>query len=337
MFRDEATIEVIAGKGGDGLVSFRREKYVQRGGPDGGDGGDGGSVILVANPQINSLLRVGRAFRYAAKGGQPGGPRKRTGAKGSDVRIDVPVGTQVLDAEHGNLMRDLAEEGMELVVAQGGRGGKGNPRFASSVIQVPRKATKGTQGESRRVRLELKLFAQVGLLGFPNAGKSTFLSTVTSAKPKVADYPFTTLVPQVGIAELPDYQSLVIADLPGLIEGAAEGHGLGHRFLKHVERCKVLLHLVDVSCAQERDPVDAWRSLEDELRKASPDLHGRPRLVVASKHFEDDESEEHLAALTAAAEAQGQSVLAMSSVLGLGVKEVLFAARDMVYGAPEVW
>ncbi len=337
MFRDETTIEVIAGKGGDGLVSFRREKYVHRGGPDGGDGGDGGSVILIATPQVHSLLAVGRVFRYAAQSGRPGGPRKRTGAKGEDVRIEVPVGTQVLDAEHGNLMRDLAEEGMELVVAQGGKGGKGNPRFASSVIQVPRKATKGTEGEARRVRLELKLFAQVGLLGFPNAGKSTFLSTVTAAKPKVADYPFTTLVPQVGIAELPEFQTLVIADLPGLIEGAAEGHGLGHRFLKHVERCKVLLHLVDVSCANERDPVEAWRALEHELEKASPDLYQRPRLVVASKHFEDDESEQHLADLTEAAAAVGQRVMPISSVLGLGLQEVLFAARDMVYGAPERW
>ncbi|HPF14905.1 MAG: GTPase ObgE [Planctomycetes bacterium] len=333
MFRDEAIIEVIAGKGGDGLISFRREKYVAFGGPDGGDGGDGGSVILVANPQVTSLLRIGRQFRYAARGGQPGGPRKCTGKGGADVRIEVPVGTQVLDAAHGNMLKDLCEPGMELVVAQGGRGGKGNPRFANAVVQVPRKATKGTEGEHRRIKLELKLFAQVGLLGFPNAGKSTFLSRVTAAKPKIADYPFTTLIPQVGIAELPDYETLVIADLPGLIEGAAEGHGLGHRFLKHVERCKVLIHLVDVSTMAERDPVEAWAALEEELLRASPDLHSRARLVVASKHFEDEESGPRLAELERAAGAVGQRVLPISSVLGLGLKEVLLAAREMVYGA----
>ncbi|MEZ6005261.1 MAG: GTPase ObgE [Planctomycetota bacterium] len=332
MFRDEAIIEVIAGKGGDGLVSFRREKYVLRGGPDGGDGGDGGSVILVADTQVHSLLRVGRMFRYAARGGGPGGPKKCTGARGEGVRISVPVGTQVLDPEHGNLMADLDEPGKELVVAKGGKGGKGNTRFATSIQQTPRKATKGGVGEKRRVKLELKLFAQVGLLGFPNAGKSTFLSRVTAARPKIADYPFTTLVPQMGIAELPDYESLIIADLPGLIEGAAEGHGLGHRFLKHVERCKVLLHLVDVSAMAERDPVEAWRALEHELEKASPDLHSRPRLVVATKYFEDDESEPLIEALRTAAEAAGQRVLPVSSVLGLGLKEVLLAARELVYG-----
>ncbi len=336
MFRDEATIDVIAGKGGDGLISFRREKYVSEGGPDGGDGGAGGNVILRANSQITSLLRVGRQFRYAAKGGTPGGPRKRTGARGKDVVLEVPVGTQIFEAEHGNLLRDLSEEGMELVVAKGGRGGRGNPRFASAVIQVPRKATKGLVGEQRRIKLELKLFAQVGLLGFPNAGKSTFLSCVTQAKPKIADYPFTTLVPQVGIAALPDYRTLVIADLPGLIEGASEGHGLGHRFLKHVERCKVLLHLVDISTLAERDPVDAWRALEDELLNASPELHARGRVVVATKHFEDEGSEERFQELKVAVEAAGQEILPISSVLGLGLKEVLGRALAMVDGE-ETW
>ncbi|MBL4769921.1 MAG: GTPase ObgE [Planctomycetes bacterium] len=330
MFRDEAKIEVIAGKGGDGLISFRREKYVNHGGPDGGDGGAGGDVILVANDQITSLLRIGRQFRYAAKGGGPGGPRKRTGACGKDIYLEVPVGTQIFESQHGNLLRDLSENGMELVVAKGGRGGRGNPRFASAVIQVPRKATKGIVGEERRIKLELKLFAQVGLLGFPNAGKSTFLSRVTEAKPKIADYPFTTLVPQVGIAALPDYRTLVIADLPGLIEGASEGHGLGYRFLKHVERCKVLLHLVDISSMAERDPVDAWRALENELLNASPDLHARRRVVVATKHFEEEESEERLQVLKAAVEAEGQELLPISSVLGLGLKEVLGRALELV-------
>lgn len=327
-FRDEAEIEVQAGKGGDGIVSFRREAHVPRGGPDGGDGGRGGSVILHATTNVHSLLDIGRRFRYAAKNGQPGGPRNRTGRSGEDLEVQVPVGTLIYDAERGNLLRDLAEPEATLVVAQGGSAGKGNTRFATSVRQVPRKATLGTPGEHRRLRLELKLFAEVGLLGFPNAGKSTFISRVSAARPKIADYPFTTLEPQVGIAPVGDgYDTLVIADLPGLIEGAAEGAGLGHRFLKHVERCRVLMHLVDVSESAERDPVEAWTALEDELRRYSPELHAKPRLTVGSKCFEDDGWEERLAAL---AEASGEEVLGVSSVLGQGVDPVLHAARRIV-------
>lgn len=330
-FRDEAEIEVQAGKGGDGIVSFRREAHVPRGGPDGGDGGRGGSVILHATTNVHSLLDIGRRFRYAAKNGQPGGPRNRTGRSGDDLEVQVPVGTLIYDAERGNLLRDLAEPESTLVVAQGGSAGKGNTRFATSVRQVPRKATLGTPGEHRRLRLELKLFAEVGLLGFPNAGKSTFISRVSAARPKIADYPFTTLEPQVGIAPVGDgYDTLVIADLPGLIEGAAEGAGLGHRFLKHVERCRVLMHLVDVSESAERDPVEAWNALEDELRRYSPELHAKPRLTVGSKCFEDDGWEERLAAL---AEAAGEEVLGVSSVLGQGIDPVLHAARRIVRDA----
>lgn len=330
-FRDEAEIEVQAGKGGDGIVSFRREAHVPRGGPDGGDGGRGGSVILHATTNVHSLLDIGRRFRYAAKNGQPGGPRNRTGRSGDDLEVQVPVGTLIYDAERGNLLRDLAEPESTLVVAQGGSAGKGNTRFATAVRQVPRKATLGTPGEHRRLRLELKLFAEVGLLGFPNAGKSTFISRVSAARPKIADYPFTTLEPQVGIAPVGDgYDTLVIADLPGLIEGAAEGAGLGHRFLKHVERCRVLMHLVDVSESAERDPVEAWNALEDELRRYSPELHAKPRLTVGSKCFEDDGWEERLAAL---AEAAGEEVLGVSSVLGQGIDPVLHAARRIVRDA----
>ncbi|MEM6674005.1 MAG: GTPase ObgE [Planctomycetota bacterium] len=326
-FRDEAEIEVVAGKGGDGIVSFRREAHVPRGGPDGGDGGRGGSVVLVAEPDVHSLLDVGRRFRYAAESGRPGGPRNRTGRSGEDVTVAVPVGTLVHDAEHGNLLRDLATAGEELVVAKGGTAGKGNVRFATSVRQVPRRATQGTPGEERRLRLELKLFAEVGLVGFPNAGKSTFLARVSAARPKVADYPFTTLVPEVGIARVGEYDTLVIADLPGLIEGAAEGVGLGHRFLKHVERCGVLLHLVDVSSTAEREPADAWTALEDELRRYSPDLAAKPRLTVGSKCHEDDGWEERLEALRAVA---GPDTLGVSSILGVGLEEVLRDARGIV-------
>jgi len=327
MFRDEATVEVIAGKGGDGLASFRREKYVPRGGPDGGDGGDGGSVIFVARADVHSLLEVGRRFRFAAGKGQPGGPRLRAGRAGEDVEVAVPVGTLVYDRERGNLLRDLDHEGMRLVVAQGGRGGRGNPHFATAVRQAPRDATPGALGEHRHLKLELKLVAEVGLLGLPNAGKSTFLSRVTAATPKIADYPFTTLVPQVGIARVGDYDTLVIADLPGLIEGAAEGQGLGHQFLRHVERCKVLLHLVDVSDAAVTDPIEAWKTLDAELAEFSDALAEKPRLIVASKHFEDDASSERVAELE---RASGAAVFGISSVLGTGLKELLAHARELV-------
>lgn len=327
MFRDEATIEVVAGRGGDGLISFWREKFVTNGGPDGGDGGRGGNVILRGTSNYNSLLEVGRRFRYAAKSGGPGGPNKRTGRSADDIIVDVPVGTQVYDAEMGNLLRDLDGEGSEVIAARGGHGGKGNVRFANSIRQAPRHATAGGDGEIRRLRLELKIMAEVGLLGFPNAGKSTFLSRVTAAKPKVADYPFTTLEPQVGIARVGDYDTLVLADLPGLIEGAAEGHGLGHKFLRHVERCGVLMHLVDVSAGKERDPIEAWKALEEELERYSKVLYEKPRLIVATKHHEDDGSEEDLKALE---EASGQPVFGISSVLGVGIEPLLRAAQRMV-------
>ena len=330
MFRDEATIEVIAGKGGDGLSSFRREKYVQEGGPNGGDGGDGGSVVLEATHELNSLLVVGRAFRYAAKGGVPGGTNLCTGARGKDVVVQVPIGTLVYDSERGNLLKDLATDGARVIVVKGGKGGKGNKRFANAVRQAPTEFTHGLPGEKRRLNLELKLFAEVGLLGFPNAGKSTFLSRVTQATPKIADYPFTTLEPQVGIATVGDYDTLVLADLPGLIEGASEGHGLGHKFLRHVERCSVLLHLVDVSESADRDPVEAWSALEAELKKASPELFEKPRLVVATKHFEDDASNERLAELQAAVgKVQGSEVIPISSVIGTGLEGLLVRARQL--------
>lgn len=337
MFRDEAVIEVVAGKGGDGIVSFHREKFVQKGGPDGGDGGRGGSVVLVATDSTHSLLRVARAFRYAARDGRPGGPRNRAGAGSDDVVVEVPPGTQVFDAERDNLLADLDQPGARVVAAAGGAGGKGNQRFATSVEQAPRKATRGKPGEHRRLRLELKVLAEVGLLGLPNAGKSTFLSTVTAARPKVADYPFTTLAPQVGIAALSGFRSLMLADLPGLIEGASDGQGLGHAFLKHLERCSVLLQLVDVNPAGTDDPVEAFQVIDEELRKASPDLHGRRRLVVGTKHHEDEGSEERLAALDAVVRAAGhEPVVGISSVLGLGVPELLERLWGAVHPADGV-
>jgi GTP-binding protein len=289
MFRDEATLRVQAGKGGDGLISFHREKFVPKGGPDGGDGGRGGSVVLITSDHVNSLLELGRKQRYVARDGEPGSIRKKAGRDAEDLLLEVPLGTQVFDAEHGNLLRDLAHPGERLVVARGGDGGLGNVHFANAVRQAPRIATKGKPGEALEVRLELKLFAEVGLVGLPNAGKSTLLSKITAATPKIADYPFTTLSPNVGIARVGAHDTLVVADLPGLIEGASAGRGLGHQFLKHVERCKVLVQLVDVSSGAETDPVTAWRVVDSELERSDPNLHSKPRLVVATK-CEDEEA-----------------------------------------------
>lgn len=325
MFRDEIEIEVRAGRGGDGLVSFRREKSMPKGGPDGGDGGDGGSVILRASTQENSLLKLGRRKHYVADNGRPGGPSNKSGKSGEDLVLEVPIGTQVFDAKHKNLLFDLAADGITLAVARGGRGGKGNQHFATSVRQTPRFAQRGEDGEKLRVRLELKLFAEVGLVGLPNAGKSTFLSKVTAATPKIADYPFTTLAPQVGIATVGDYDTLVIADLPGLIEGASEGAGLGHRFLKHVERCRVLLQLVDCSALADVEPEEAFRVVDAELAKSSPELFAKPRLVAASK-CEDAEAEERAAKLE---RELGRTVLRVSSATGRGLDAVLREAHAL--------
>jgi GTP-binding protein len=330
MFRDETNIDVIAGKGGDGLVSFRREKSAPRGGPDGGDGGDGGSVILVASSRESSLLRVGRQFRYSAEKGRPGGTQKCSGRCGEDVIIHVPIGTQIYDRERGNMLFDLDKDEARLVVAQGGKGGRGNIHFASAIRQVPRKATLGTLGEERSVHLELKLFADVGLVGLPNAGKSTFLSVVTAARPKIADYPFTTLDPQVGIAEIDTGVTLVIADLPGLIEGAADGHGLGHRFLKHVERCRAILHLVDVSSHANTSPKEAYEVIGEELMTFSPELAGKPRILVATK-FEDETDGERLEELEQAA---GQKAHRISALRREGLTEVLGEAYRLVHPDP---
>ena len=330
MFRDEAEIEVIAGRGGDGVVSFRREKFAPFGGPDGGDGGSGGSVVLVASTQLNSLLPVGRRFTYRAESGRPGAGSNKTGRGGEDLEVEVPVGTQIYDRDRGNLLRDLARPGDRVVAAKGGSGGKGNVRFASSVRQAPRLSTPGESGEHRVLRLELKLFAEVGLVGLPNAGKSTFLAAVTAATPKIADYPFTTLAPEVGIARLSDTETLVIADLPGLIEGASEGHGLGHRFLRHVERCRVIVQLVDVSDSADTPPAEAWRIVDTELLRFSAELARRPRLLAASK-CESPGAEERARELEAES---GTKVWRTSSTRKEGLQELLAEAHRRVH-APE--
>ncbi|WP_295804102.1 Obg family GTPase CgtA [uncultured Microbulbifer sp.] len=282
-FVDEAPISVQAGNGGKGCLSFRREKFVAKGGPDGGDGGDGGSVYLVADESLNTLVDYRYQPRYQAQNGEQGRGRNCTGAKGEDLELKVPVGTTVIDVDTGEALGDLLEPGEKLLVAQGGWHGLGNTRFKSSTNRAPRQTTPGTEGEHRDLKLELKVLADVGMLGLPNAGKSTFIRAVSAAKPKVANYPFTTLVPNLGVVQVQKHRSFVIADIPGLIEGASEGAGLGIRFLKHLTRCRVLLHLVDLAPFDGSDPAQNALSIEHELAAFSPTLAGRERWLVLNK------------------------------------------------------
>jgi len=283
-FVDEATIRVLAGNGGHGALSFRREKYVERGGPDGGDGGHGGSVYLVADVSLNTLadFRVGRKFK--AEGGQGGSGRNKTGRSGDDLEIRVPRGTVVHDVDTGELICDLTEPGQRQKVADGGHGGLGNTRFKSSVNRAPRKFTNGTPGEARHLRLELKVLADVGLLGMPNAGKSTLISAMSEAKPRIADYPFTTLHPNLGVVRVGQLQSFVMADIPGLIEGASEGAGLGIQFLKHLQRTRLLLHVVDIAPIDPNvEPASEVEALARELDNFSEELSEKPRWLVINK------------------------------------------------------
>jgi len=283
IFIDQTTIHVRGGRGGNGCMAFRREKYVPRGGPSGGDGGHGGSVWLVGEEARNTLYHLQFTSLYAAERGRHGEGSNKTGRSGGDLDVAVPLGTQVYDAETGELLGELLEEGQRLLVAAGGGGGRGNARFATSTNQAPRRCEPGREGDERRLRLELKLLADVGVVGLPNAGKSTLISVVSAARPKIADYPFTTLVPQLGVvAEGPFSEPFVIADLPGLIAGAAQGAGLGHQFLRHVERCRVLVHLVDLS-NPEGSATEDLVTVERELEAFNPDLMRRPRLMVGSK------------------------------------------------------
>jgi len=283
-FVDEATIRVIAGNGGHGALSFRREKFVERGGPDGGDGGHGGSVFLVADASINTLVDFRVARKHRAASGQTGAGRNKTGRSGEDLEVMVPCGTVIHDIDTGELIGDLTGAGERLKVVEGGRGGLGNTRFKSSTNRAPRKITQGTPGEARHLALELKLLADVGLVGLPNAGKSTLIRAMSAAKPKVADYPFTTLHPNLGVVSVGPFQSFVMADVPGLIEGAAEGAGLGLQFLKHLQRTRLLLHLVDIAPIDEAaSPVADFRAIQDELAKFSDDLSTKPRWLVINK------------------------------------------------------
>lgn len=282
-FIDEARITVEAGNGGSGCLSFRREKYIPRGGPDGGDGGDGGDVILVANPDLTTLVDFRYQRFFKAPNGQGGQGANCTGRGGEDLRIDVPVGTIVIDIETHEHLGDLTLPGQELIVAKGGFHGLGNTRYKSSINRAPRQTSPGSPGERKDIRLELRVLADVGVLGLPNAGKSTFIRSVSDARPKVADYPFTTLHPNLGVVQVARHQSFVIADIPGLIEGAAEGAGLGHRFLKHLSRTGVLLHIVDIAPVDGHDPLDDIRVIEAELQKYDEALINKPRWLVFNK------------------------------------------------------
>jgi len=283
-FVDEATIRVQAGNGGHGCLSFRREKYVERGGPDGGDGGHGGSVYLVADSSLNTLADFRVARRFRAETGQGGAGRNKTGKSGNDLDVMIPCGTVVQDVDTGELICDLVEDGQRQKVSEGGRGGQGNTRFKSSITRAPRKFTNGTPGEARHPMLELKVLADVGLLGLPNAGKSTLITAMSQAKPRIADYPFTTLHPNLGVVRVGQLQSFVMADVPGLIEGASDGAGLGIRFLKHLQRTRLLLHLVDIAPLDENvDPAESVKAIAKELGNFSTDLAEMPRWLVINK------------------------------------------------------
>src|SRR5689334_6325296 len=312
MFIDRAKIRVQGGNGGNGVTAFRREKFVPRGGPSGGDGGRGGDVWIQADASLNTLLHLKYNPLHIAGRGMHGEGSNRSGKEGEDAIVRVPVGTQIFDPQTNELLCDLEQDGARWLAARGGRGGFGNAHFATSTNRAPRYHQEGGTGEEGELQLELKLLADVGLLGFPNAGKSTFISTVSAAKPKIADYPFTTLEPHLGVVDLGDFRTFVIADIPGLIEGAHEGHGLGDRFLRHVERTTLLLHLVDVSSVSGRDAVSDYETVNRELASYNPDLATRPQFVVATKIDALDEAE-RLESLKQRAESDAKPFFAISS------------------------
>jgi GTPase len=321
-FVDYAKIYVKAGDGGRGCVSFRREKYVPKGGPNGGDGGRGGHVVFVATRELNTLLDLRYKREYHAERGQHGMGKKMHGRDGKDLVIPVPVGTIVKDADTGETLYDLEKENMEVVVARGGRGGQGNSHFATPTRQAPRYAQPGEEGDEKSLVIELKLLADVGLIGLPNAGKSTLISVISSARPKIADYPFTTLVPNLGVVKFEDYRSFVVADIPGLIEGAHRGVGLGFQFLRHVERTSLLLHLVDVSEMGEGDPVDNLEKINRELELYSPELAKKPQVVIGSKTDVAGDGQ-RLKILSDYSRKKSLVFFAVSAATGKGTKELL--------------
>ena len=333
MFVDEVEIHVRAGAGGRGCVSFRREKFVPRGGPNGGDGGRGGAVILEADEGLGTLLDFRYKRHYTARRGGHGEGSDRHGANGADLVLRVPVGTTVRERDTGLLLGDLTADGERLDVARGGRGGRGNARFATSTHRAPRHAEPGEAGEERTLRLELRLLADVGVVGFPNAGKSTLVARLSAARPKIADYPFTTLVPTLGLVRLEEGRSIVIADVPGLIPGAAEGKGLGLRFLRHLERTRLLVHLLDLDPGTGRDPVEDWRTIQAELEAYSPELAARPQLIAANK-VDLDGAAPRLARVVAFARRRRRPLIALAARTGQGLDELRAAIGTALRTAP---
>ena len=330
MFADRAKIIIRSGKGGDGHVSFRRELYVPNGGPDGGDGGKGGDVIFEVDKGLNTLTDYRHRRKFHAQDGEPGGKRRCHGANGGDIILKVPEGTVVTEAQSGKVIADMSGENTRQIILRGGRGGKGNMHYATATMQVPKDAQPGQPAQELEVKLELKVIADVGLVGFPNVGKSTFLSRVTNAQPKIANYHFTTLSPNLGVVDL-DNSGFVIADIPGLIEGASEGVGLGHEFLRHIERTRVIIHIVDAASTEGRDPIDDIYKINRELEAYNPEIAKRPQVIAANKiDAIYDETDSPVELLKMEFEPQGVKVFPISAVSGEGVRELLYHVQSLL-------
>lgn len=333
MFADRARIYVKSGKGGDGHVSFRREKYVPNGGPDGGDGGDGGSVIFEVDEGLNTLTDFRHVRKYCAGNGEEGGKKNCRGKSGEDIVLKVPHGTVIKEAESGKVITDMSGENRRFVLLKGGRGGSGNQHYATSTMQAPKYAQPGQEAKELELLLELKVIADVGLVGFPNVGKSTFLARVTNARPKIANYHFTTLNPNLGVVDLEDAKGFVIADIPGLIEGASEGVGLGHEFLRHIERTKLIIHMVDAAATEGRDPLEDIHAINKELEAYNPEIAARPQVIAANKtdmFAGAEEENETLRRIRQEFEPKGIPVFPISAVSGQGVRELLYAVNNLL-------
>ncbi len=336
MFADRARIIIRSGRGGDGCVSFRREMYVANGGPDGGDGGKGGDIIFQVDDGLNTLIDFRHKRKFAAENGQPGRKRRCHGANGKDLVLKVPAGTVVMEAQSGRVIADLSGDNRRQVILQGGKGGNGNMHYATSTMQVPKYAQAGVAALELEVLLELKVIADVGLVGFPNVGKSTFLSRVTHARPKVANYPFTTLNPHLGVVDYQEVDGFVIADIPGLIEGASQGTGLGHEFLRHIERTRVLIHLVDAASVEGRDPVEDIYKINEELKLYNQDVAARPQIIAANKiDALGPDAQETLERIRREFEPKKMPVYGISAVSGQGIKELLWAVKDLLATLPK--
>lgn len=338
MFSDKVRIFIKSGKGGDGHVSFRRELYVPAGGPDGGNGGHGGDIIFQVDKGLNTLGDFRHNSKYIAQSGEEGGKKRCTGKNGEDLIIKVPEGTVIYDDESGKVIADMSGDNMKETILKGGRGGKGNMNYATATMQAPQYAQPGQEAKELWVRLELKCIADVGLVGFPNVGKSTFLSRVTNARPKIANYHFTTLNPNLGVVDIDGGKGFVIADIPGLIEGASEGVGLGHQFLRHIERTKVIIHIVDAASTEGRDPIADIKAINAELEAYNPDLLKRPQVIAANKIdaiYDDGSGTNPVELIKAAFEPEGIKVYPISAVTGQGVKELLYAVSELLDNFPD--